>query len=256
MRQKHGAYNASRLRFDERRRDSGSARCMQLCSCCIQRAQPNQLSEGPMNTGSSLPSRDTADVSSTSSTANAAVSPIPIDSVAGAGRADVASQAARAMLGLREMLLRGEFARGERISELPLVGRLGMSRTPIRLALERLAHMGLLEAGSAGGFVVRGFAISDVYDAIELRGILEGAAARLAAERLRREQQHFRLPNRLCCRVDRTRAPRPSAGPLRDGRRRRARRARRGASRGTRLRPRTQGAPRVRRGTSARLRRP
>lgn len=88
------------------------------------------------------------------------------------------------MLGLRELLLRGEFARGERISELPLVGRLGMSRTPIRLALERLAHMGLLEAGSAGGFVVRGFAISDVYDAIELRGILEGAAARLAAERL------------------------------------------------------------------------
>ena len=40
----------------------------------------------------------------------------------------------------REMLLRGEVARGERISELPLVARLGMSRTPIRLALERLAQ--------------------------------------------------------------------------------------------------------------------
>lgn len=100
------------------------------------------------------------------------------------GRTDVSSQAARAMLGLREMLLRGEVAPGERISELPLVTRLGMSRTPIRLALERLAHMGLLETGAGGGFVVRGFAISDVYDAIELRGILEGAAARLAAERL------------------------------------------------------------------------
>src|SRR5690348_9067596 len=105
----------------------------------------------------------------------------PLDAGPGAGRTDVASQAARAMIGLREMLLRGEFAPGERISELPLVARLGVSRTPIRLSLERLAHMGLLETGAGGGFVVRSFAISDVYDAIELRGILEGAAARLAA---------------------------------------------------------------------------
>ncbi|MGB7215797.1 MAG: GntR family transcriptional regulator [Gammaproteobacteria bacterium] len=98
---------------------------------------------------------------------------------------DVASQTARAFIGLRELLLRGEFARGERISELSLVARLGMSRTPIRMALERLAHLGLLDVGPTGGFLVREFSVDEVRDAIELRGVLEGTAARLAAERLR-----------------------------------------------------------------------
>src|SRR5262252_1859673 len=100
----------------------------------------------------------------------------------------VDSQIGRAFIGLREMLLHGELARGERISELPLVSRLGMSRTPIRLALERLAHIGLLDAVSSGGFTVREFTIADAFDAIELRGVLEGAAARLAAERLSSER--------------------------------------------------------------------
>jgi GntR family transcriptional regulator of vanillate catabolism len=98
--------------------------------------------------------------------------------------ADVASQTARAFIGVRELLLRGEIERGERISELPLVARLGMSRTPIRLALERLAHIGLLDVGATGGFTVREFSIGEVVDAIELRGVLEGTAARLASERL------------------------------------------------------------------------
>jgi GntR family transcriptional regulator, vanillate catabolism transcriptional regulator len=100
----------------------------------------------------------------------------------------MASQTGRAFLGVRDLLLRGEFARGERISELPLVARLGMSRTPIRLALERLAHIGLLDAVPSGGFVVREFTIADAVDAIEVRGVLEGAAARLAAERLTNER--------------------------------------------------------------------
>src|SRR5437868_9738295 len=107
----------------------------------------------------------------------------PSFSVAG-GKADVASQTGRAFFLVREMLLRGEVARGERISELPLVARLGMSRTPIRLALERLAHIGLLEAAATGGFTVREFTLAEVRDAIEVRGVLEGTAARLASERL------------------------------------------------------------------------
>jgi GntR family transcriptional regulator, vanillate catabolism transcriptional regulator len=94
------------------------------------------------------------------------------------------SQTARTILRLREMILRGEFAPGERISEYPLTGRLGVSRTPIRLALERLAHEGLIEPYPTGGFIVRVFTLEDVWDAIELRGIMEGSAARFAAERL------------------------------------------------------------------------
>lgn len=98
--------------------------------------------------------------------------------------AEVTSQTGRTLLNLRELLLRGDFQPGERISELPLVARLGVSRTPIRLALDRLANEGLLEVLPAGGFVVRSFTVADIWDAIEMRGVLEGAAARLAAERL------------------------------------------------------------------------
>jgi GntR family transcriptional regulator of vanillate catabolism len=97
---------------------------------------------------------------------------------------EYSSQTGRTVLNLREMLLRGDFQPGERLSELPLVARLGVSRTPIRLALDRLANEGLLEIWPTGGFVVRAFTLTDVYDAIEMRGVLEGAAARLAAERL------------------------------------------------------------------------
>jgi GntR family transcriptional regulator of vanillate catabolism len=95
------------------------------------------------------------------------------------------SQRGRALVNIREMVLRGEFKPGERIFEVPLAERLGVSRTPIRLALERLAQEGLLQTLESGiGFTVREFTLRDIWDAIEARGVLEGAAARLAAERL------------------------------------------------------------------------
>jgi GntR family transcriptional regulator, vanillate catabolism transcriptional regulator len=97
---------------------------------------------------------------------------------------DDGSQSGRTLLRLREMLFKGEFQRGEKLSEIPLGARLGVSRTPVRLALERLAHEGLLEPSRSGGFVVREFTLAAVWDAIEVRGVLEGTAARLSAERL------------------------------------------------------------------------
>lgn len=93
------------------------------------------------------------------------------------------TQITKALLALREAIFRGDFAPGERMSELPLVERLGVSRTPLRLALAELAHEGLLRGLPSGGYVVREFTQDDVRDAIELRGVLEGTAARFAAER-------------------------------------------------------------------------
>jgi DNA-binding GntR family transcriptional regulator len=90
----------------------------------------------------------------------------------------------RATLRLRELMLDGELRGGERLSEIPLSEQLGVSRTPLRLALARLEHEGLVEAAPGGGFVVRAFTREEAADAIELRGVLEGTAARLAAERL------------------------------------------------------------------------
>jgi len=99
-------------------------------------------------------------------------------------RADGESQTLRALVEMRELLIRGEFKPGERIREIPLAARLGVSRTPLRLVLDRLEHEGLLKARPKGGFVARQFSPQDILDVIELRGTLEGMAARLAAERL------------------------------------------------------------------------
>jgi GntR family transcriptional regulator, vanillate catabolism transcriptional regulator len=94
------------------------------------------------------------------------------------------SQRLRAVLRLRELVLDGELGHGERVSELPLAARLGVSRTPLRLALGQLEHEGLLATLPTGGYVVRSFTLADVGDSIAVRGALEGTAARMAAERV------------------------------------------------------------------------
>ena len=70
------------------------------------------------------------------------------------------TQMTRALLSLREQILSGEFRPGERMSELRLVERIGVSRTPLRLALSSLEHEGLLRALPGGGYAVREFTLS------------------------------------------------------------------------------------------------
>jgi GntR family transcriptional regulator of vanillate catabolism len=93
------------------------------------------------------------------------------------------SQTDRAVLGIRDMVLRGEFKAGDRLGEVELAARVGVSRTPIRAALQKLAEEGLLEPAQPSGYIVRSFSEIDLDDAIEVRGTIEGLAARLAAER-------------------------------------------------------------------------
>lgn len=111
------------------------------------------------------------------------------------------SQTTRALLSLRDLLLSGEFPPGTRMSELPLVERLGVSRTPLRLALATLQHEGLLESLEGGGYAVREFTRDEIHDAIELRGVLEGTAARFAAERGATKDQLARM-RRLSAEMD------------------------------------------------------
>jgi GntR family transcriptional regulator, vanillate catabolism transcriptional regulator len=94
------------------------------------------------------------------------------------------SRTTKATLGLRELIFNGELAPGQCVPEVAVAVRLGVSRTPLRLALGTLAHEGLLKPLTGGGFLVCSFTLDDVADAIELRGVLEGTAARFAAERL------------------------------------------------------------------------
>ena len=93
------------------------------------------------------------------------------------------SQTLKALLGVRDLVLGGGMAAGERLSEIALAQMLGVSRTPLRAALSRLEQEGLLELIPSGGYAIRSFTAADVFDAIELRGVMEGTALRLAAER-------------------------------------------------------------------------
>jgi GntR family transcriptional regulator of vanillate catabolism len=95
----------------------------------------------------------------------------------------MSAQLDRAVMRVREMILRGDLAPGQRVAEAPLADLLGMSRTPVRQALPLLAQEGLLTEHGTRGFVVRAFTAADIVDAIDLRGVLEGLAARRVAEK-------------------------------------------------------------------------
>ena len=96
---------------------------------------------------------------------------------------DRATQFDKALLGLRSLVMGGEFAGTARLPEVALSERLGLSRTPLRQAMDRLVAEGLLERIETGGCRVARFTLDDINDAIELRGVIEGTAARMAAER-------------------------------------------------------------------------
>lgn len=93
------------------------------------------------------------------------------------------SRTFRALLEMRELIVRGEFRAGERIREIPLAARLRVSRTPLRMVLGRLEQEGLVTTRPTGGYVAAEFSVRDIRDGIEIRGALEGLAAKLAAER-------------------------------------------------------------------------
>ena len=83
---------------------------------------------------------------------------------------------------LRSQIVSGELLGGTKLRASHLAGEMGISRTPIGEALIKLEGEGLLIRDKSG-FTVRSFALDEVHDAIDLRGLLEGAAVQRAAER-------------------------------------------------------------------------
>jgi DNA-binding GntR family transcriptional regulator len=84
---------------------------------------------------------------------------------------------------LRKWIISGEFRPNERLVEVDLAERLGVSRTPIRESMQRLAAGGLV-INRRRGWIVREHTVDEIRDAYEVRAGLEGIAARLAAERV------------------------------------------------------------------------
>lgn len=88
----------------------------------------------------------------------------------------------RVLSTLRQMIISGELEAGERIAEIPTAERLGVSRTPVRIAFRALEQEGMLTKLEGRGYRVREVTQDEVAGAIEVRGVLEGLAARQAAE--------------------------------------------------------------------------
>ncbi|MDB5531797.1 MAG: Transcriptional regulator, GntR family [Hyphomicrobiales bacterium] len=93
------------------------------------------------------------------------------------------SQQSQAVMQIREMILQGRLQPGERLAEAGVADMLGLSRTPVRQALPVLAEEGLLVLAGARGYSVRAFTTLEILEAVEVRGVLEGMAARILAER-------------------------------------------------------------------------
>jgi DNA-binding GntR family transcriptional regulator len=82
---------------------------------------------------------------------------------------------------LRAAILSGSFLPGERIPEPALAETLGLSRTPIREALQTLAKEGLVEVTPHKGARVRQLSVKEIEEVYQVRAVLESEGARLAA---------------------------------------------------------------------------
>lgn len=92
---------------------------------------------------------------------------------------------------LREAILKGELQPGERLMELQLASKLGVSRTPIREAIRMLEQEGLAVTMPRKGAEVARMTLKDMEDVLEVRDALDELAAQIACERMTAEQMQI-----------------------------------------------------------------
>jgi len=85
---------------------------------------------------------------------------------------------------IREAIRDGRYAEGQRLVVADVTRQLGVSNGPVREAIRRLTGEGLVEIVPHKGAAVRAFTRRDVREIFEVREVIEGLAARLAAERI------------------------------------------------------------------------
>jgi len=85
---------------------------------------------------------------------------------------------------LREAIILGELKPGERLMEVQLAEKMGVSRTPVREAIRKLELEGLVEMMPRKGAHVADLSVKDIMDVLEVRSTLDGLASSLAASRI------------------------------------------------------------------------
>ncbi len=89
---------------------------------------------------------------------------------------------------LKQRILNEEYAPGSFLAERRLAEELGMSKTPVKAALERLELEGFVVVSPQQGIVVREFSVHEIADLYEIRSALESFTLRCVAGRLNGEQ--------------------------------------------------------------------
>lgn len=89
---------------------------------------------------------------------------------------------------LREDILSGKYREHEELKEVAIGEELGVSRTPVREAFRQLELEGLIQIVPNRGAYVTGITAKDVKDIYMIRSLLEGLCARLATEKITKEQ--------------------------------------------------------------------
>jgi len=85
---------------------------------------------------------------------------------------------------LREAIITGELKPGERLMEVKLAEKMGVSRTPVREAIRMLEIEGLVDMLPRKGAHVAELSVKDIMDVLEVRAAMDSLATRLAAERI------------------------------------------------------------------------
>ena len=98
------------------------------------------------------------------------------------------SLSTKVFLRIQQDILKGNFKSGERLAETALSSMLGVSRTPIREALKQLELEGLVKVIPNKGAIVTGVSIKDISDVYTIRKLIEGLAARWAAENITQDE--------------------------------------------------------------------
>lgn len=83
---------------------------------------------------------------------------------------------------LKAEIIKGSLKPGTKLLEGKIADQMGVSRTPVREALRELAAEGFVKMSPNQGMIVSNASVEDIQDVLQIRGVLEGLAARLAAK--------------------------------------------------------------------------
>lgn len=89
---------------------------------------------------------------------------------------------------LKTRIIKGDLTQGGKLFEAKIAKQLGVSRTPVREAIRELAAKGFVRISPNQGVVINNISIEDIQEVLQIRGVLEGLAAKLVATKITKEK--------------------------------------------------------------------